>query len=126
MKKELFAAGLLALLLLLSILNTAAIKGLCSDIDSVIRRAGAAAEAGDWESARERMDSAVSLWRSHETYAKIVMRHTDIETLTDDFFELMEHINTEDPGAVRSAVELVTEHLGGIAEMESLSLGSIF
>ncbi len=126
MKKELFAAGLLAALLALSLINSAVIKGLCDEIDGMVRSSGDAAESGDWDTARKRADSALELWRKREGYTKIVLRHTDIETLTDDFYELTEHIYSKDPGSVKSAVELVGEHLSDIAQMESINFGSIF
>ncbi len=126
MKKELFAAALLLALLILSAVNTAVIDGLCSDIESVVRDAGSAAGSGDWARAQNDVQRALELWRSNDGYLKIVLRHTDIETLVDDFYELTEHIYTQDPGATKSAVELVGEHLKDIAEMESINFGSIF
>ena len=81
---------------------------------------------GDWAASLQRVEEALSLWRSREGYTHAVLRHADIETLSDDFYELMEHIGTHDPGAVQSAVRLVTEHLREIVEMESIKLGSIF
>ncbi len=126
MKKDLFAAGLLAVLLTLSLINSAVIKSLCDDIDATVRRSGDAAQTGDWETAQSEVNSALELWRKREGYTKIVLRHTDIETLTDDFYELTEHIYSKDPGSVKSAVELVGEHLSDISQMEAINFGSIF
>ncbi len=125
MKKELFAAALLAALLSLSLWNTGEIKSLCSELDRFVRASGDAAEAENWEESEKLAASAMSLWKSRELYTHSVLRHTDIETLSDDFYELQEHILTHDAAAVKSAVNLVSEHLEGIADMESLKLGSI-
>lgn len=126
MKKELFAAALLILILALSLINTRAITNICDDLKDAVAQAGEAAEAGDWGESTRLINSAISLWQSHDVYTHIVLRHTDIETLSDDFFELSEHINSQDTGSVRSAVRLVQEHLTGIVEMESFKPGSIF
>lgn len=126
MKKEIFALALLALILALSLWNTHEIKSICGELTELVEASGRAAESGDWETSRERVEEALRLWQSREGYTHTVLRHTDIETLSDDFFELLEHISTQDPGAVQSAVRLVTEHLREITEMESLKIGSIF
>ncbi len=126
MKKEIFAALLLALLLSLSVVNTHVIDSLCNQLSQGVASAGQAAQRGDWEGSVQALRETMSWWEERETYARIVLRHTDIETLTDDFYELAEHIYTRDAGAVKSAVELVTEHLRGIAQMEAINLGSIF
>lgn len=126
MKKELFAVALLLTILGLSLWNTYEIRKLCGQLETCVTQAGGAAQSGDWQTSEDRMARALDLWLSRETYAQTVLRHTDIETLTDDFYELLEHIYTQDPGAVKSAVSLVTEHLQGIAKMESIQLGSIF
>lgn len=126
MKKELFAVVLLAAILALSLWNTHEIKNICGELTSLVESSGHAAESGDWEASRECAEKAIGLWKSREGYTHIVLRHSDIETLSDDFFELMEHISARDSGTVQSAVRLVTEHLRGITDMESLKLGSIF
>lgn len=126
MKKELFAAGLLALILTLSILNTWEIGKLCGDLEDLVENSAKSAESGDWSESQRYLEEAVTLWKKRETYTSIVLRHTDIETLTDDFYELTEHIYTQDPAATRAASALVREHLDGIKKMESLNLGSIF
>ncbi len=126
MKKELFAGALLALILALSMMNTWLIGSMCGEISDAVAAAGSRAEQGDWEGSSRALNDAMRIWSEREPYAKIVLRHTDIETLTDDFYELTEHIYTREQGAVKSAVELVTEHLRGIAEMESINFGSIF
>ncbi len=126
MKKEIFAAALLAAILALSLWNTHEIKSICGELADIVEASGRAAGEGDWAASLQRVEEALSLWRSREGYTHAVLRHADIETLSDDFYELMEHIGTHDPGAVQSAVRLVTEHLREIVEMESIKLGSIF
>lgn len=126
MKKELFALGLLALLLLLSVLNTRHIGRLCGDLESLVERSADAADAGGWEESRRLLEEAMSLWKKYDSYVGIVLRHTDIETLTDDLYELTEHIYTRDSAATKAASRLVREHLESIKKMESINWGSIF
>lgn len=126
MKKDLFAAGLLAVILALSMLNTGRINSLCDDLDELVDLSAGAAARGDWEESRQALDKAVSLWKAQEEYTGIVLRHTDIETLTDDLYELAEHIYTRDGAAAKAAASLVREHLKSIKKMESINPGSIF
>ena len=126
MKKELFAVALLALILALSVLNTRAIGSLCGDLEALVRDSASAAEKENWAESQQKLETAIALWQKHEGYTGIVLRHTDIETLTDDFFELTEHIYTRDPAATKAASALVCEHLKSIAKMESFDFGSIF
>lgn len=126
MKKELFAIGLLALILALSVLNTRRIGALCGDLEGLVERSAGAAASDDWEGSQSLLDEAVSLWKKHESYVGIVLRHTDIETLTDDLYELTEHIYTRDSAATMAASLLVREHLESIKKMESINWGSIF
>lgn len=126
MKKELFAVGLLVLILALSLLNTVAISRLSSDLTDLVERSAEAAEKDDWEESRRLLDEAMSLWKAHKGYTGIVLRHTDLDTLTDDFYELTEHIYTRDSAAARAAASLVREHLDSIRNMESLNMSSIF
>ncbi len=126
MKKELFAGLLLAVLLALSVWNTASIKSLCGSIGDLVDRSAQAAAREDWEESRALLDRAMELWKSRQGYTGIVLRHTDIETLTGDFYELAEHIYTRDAPAANAASALVREHLASITKMESLNWESIF
>ena len=126
MKKELFAAALLLLILALSLLNTGVIGGLCDEITGLVERSAGAAEQGDWEESQAFLEEAMALWKEREVYTGIVLRHTDIETLTDDFYELTEHIYTHDGPAASAASALVREHLASIRKMEGMNLSSIF
>lgn len=126
MKKELFAAALLCLILVLALWNTREIGKLCGEIGDLVERSAAEAERENWQESQCLFDDALSLWRSRESYTGIVLRHTDLETLTDDFYELSEHLRTRDAPAALSAASLVREHLRGIAEIESFAIGSIF
>lgn len=126
MKKELFAVGLLALILLLSVLNTHEIGKLCGDLEKLVEDSAKAAEEENWADSQQKLETAIALWQKHEGFTGIVLRHTDIETLTDDFFELTEHIYTRDPAATKAASALVREHLKSISRMESFNWGSIF
>lgn len=126
MSKEFFAAALLAVLLALSIWNTSEIQKICDGIGSLVNGSADAAAEGNWEESRQLLEKAMELWKSRQGYTGVVLRHTDIETLTDDFYELTEHIYTKDAPAARAASALVLEHLDSIRKMESLNMSSIF
>lgn len=126
MKKELFAAGLLALILAFSILNTAVIDSICEGVTDLIDRSTAAAREGNWEESELLLNDALSLWKKNETYTTIVLRHTDIDTVSDDFYEFTEHVYSQDAPSARAAASLIREHLESVKKMERMCWGSIF
>lgn len=126
MKKEIFAGALLAALLALSLINVRAIKSICADVEELIGDAEGYVYAGDWENAERSAEEAIERFESHSSYTHIVLRHTDIETLTGSFYDFLGDIRCRSAGAAQSSAELVRERLKDIREMESIRWGSVF
>ncbi len=125
MKKELFAALLLAALLILSLINTHVIDGLCSGISENVRAAGEQAALGDFEGAGRSVSRALRLWHGAESYTMCVLRHTDLESIDSALYALLEAVSLESPSAVVAA-EAALEHLAELSKMEGINPGSIF
>ncbi len=126
MKKEIFALALLILIFAVSMINAWYLGSLADEITVLVEDSAYLASAGQWDQALNQAKAAADLWRSHDPYTHIVLRHSDIEAMTDDFYELLEHISSKDPGAAESSASLVAEHIESISEMERLRPGSIF
>ncbi len=126
MKKEIFAALLLLVLLALSYANIFVISTLCEDVSALVESAGDAAKAGDFEAAEASARRALELFERYAPYTHIVLRHMDIETLTHGFYELLGGIYLRSPGDALASAQLIVSELEDIREMESISWGSVF
>lgn len=125
MKKELFAVLLLALLLILSLMNTREISALCKNLSGSVERTRILMSDGDFEGAEDVIRDALALWRGRASYTHCVLRHTDLESIDNAMFELLEAVHSHDVTAVVAAEETL-EHLRALRDMESINLGSIF
>lgn len=126
MKKEVFAVLLLVLILGISLLNSHMLNTLTNDLSDIVKECDTAASAEKWPEARKHIEDALSLWKKNDHYTHVVLRHSDIDSMTNDFYELLEHVYSENSGAVSGIARLVDAHLKSIISMEKIRLGSIF
>ena len=125
MKRGLFAAALLALLLGLLLGNIRMLGALLESVESGVCRSSAAFAAGDAQLAASEAEAAMKLWQSEADYAHIVLRQSEIDAVSDAFFELLGEIRAADGEAEHSYLRLLYR-LDSIARMESLRLSSVF
>lgn len=126
MKKELFAGGLLLILFGLSLFNTHCFSSLTEEIQKSVDRASQAAERGDWENAEKEAQLAVSRWNDNDTYTHVILKHSDIDTLEESLYKLLESVSSHQYSASLVHAQLVSEHLQSLRDMERLIIGSIF
>ena len=126
MKKELFTVALLISILALSLLNSSKLAKLTDELSAMIEDCGELAYAGKWEECGQHVDNAIRTWAENDTYTHIVLRHNDIDSVTDDIYALREHIYAQDAGETYGSLKLVLEHLESLSSMEKIRLGSIF
>ena len=91
-----------------------------------LAHSAAAAEAGDCETAAERLNAVLAHWKAMDHYTGIVLRHTETDTCTDLFYELLGELQQGCTGRAKGLYESLTEHLQSIAEMEHPTLKSVF
>ncbi len=126
MKKEVFAAALLAVIFALSVANAYCLDKLTGEIIELVDESGRMATCGEWEKSQEAAENASRIWKEQDPYTHIVLRHSDIESMNDDFYELLEHVYSHDAGATSSSAALVSEHLSSINQIEQIRIGSVF
>lgn len=126
MKKELFAAALLIILLSLSMINSYYLNKITGNAINIVEKAKAEAENDNWDNAITAVEDVIDYWNSCDTYTHIVLSHNDIDSMTNNFYELLEHIYSQDIGGTMSYAELVKTHLDSIGTFEKVKLGSIF
>lgn len=124
MKRELAAALLLLLLVAGAFFNLAYlgrfIGGLCADIEA----AQEASSAGNSRLAAGRLNNALERWLAASPYTNIFIRHAELDTTTDAFYELLDAYGEESPNA-DAACEKLLYHLRCIYQMEVPTLGSV-
>lgn len=124
-KREYIAVVLLVLLLALSIYNLASIDKLTGEIGIALSKSQSAAEKLDFKSARQYLKEGLTVWLDADEYTHIFLRHPEIDSTADAFYELEQILLQEDLTACAAAFDKLRYHLNSIDGMEHLSLGSI-
>lgn len=125
-KRESAAVFVLAVMLLLSLWNLRKIDSLTDSILVLLSKSQTSAESLESKAAMKTLNSALELWLKSDRYTHIFIRHSEIDSTTDAFYELKESLMGDDPISARAAYEKLRYHLESIDEMEHPSLGSIF
>ena len=81
---------------------------------------------GDTEKAKELIGSACSDWLSLDGYTHIFLKHTEIDSTTDAFFELLSDISEGNTDAAAGSLRKLRAHLDSLISAERISLGSVF
>ena len=125
MKREVLAAALLILTLALLLVNIHALEGLVGELEEHVCRSSAALARGDRELAVSELEAAMTLWQSAEGYTHVFVRHSEIDAVSDAFFELNAALRGGDEADDALYLALLY-HLDSIEKMDELRLGSIF
>ena len=126
MRKELAAAIILALLLTGVMVNIRVASNIILSLKEDVTAAYQCAEKGDFDRAKPQLDAAVEHWMSLDGYTHIFIRHSEINSTTQAYFQLKSDIYAEDMGAAKGSYGLLMATLDSLMTMEQLSLGSIF
>ena len=126
MKKELAAAVILALLFIGVLVNIHVASNIILSLEDDVAAAYESAQYGDFDRAKPLLDAAVEHWMSLDGYTHIFIRHSEINSTTEAYFQLKSDIYAEDMGAVEGSYGLLMATLDSLMTMEQLSFGSIF
>ena len=126
MKKEIAAAVILALVFIGVLVNIKVAGNIILSLEEDVTAAYESAEKGDFDRAKPQLDAAVEHWMSLDGYTHIFIRHSEINSTTEAFFQLKSDIYAEDMGAVEGSYGLLISTLDSLMTMEQLSFGSIF
>lgn len=126
MKKELIAFSLIVLLAAGSLVNISYLRGFMDSLGNQLALSRTAMEQGDCDTAREVLLDAIDDWLSSDGYTHIFIRHAEIDSTTDAFFDLLSDVCARDTDAAEGAYGKLEAHLASIVGMEQVTLGSIF
>lgn len=125
MTRERIAGALLLLLFLGSLANIACLDRLIGGIEADVENARTLAEAGRYDEALAAADRAIEHWISANSYTHVFIRHPEIDSTSDAFFEFRQALAEENAEGYPSALEKLFYHLHSIDEMEHIRLGSV-
>ncbi|MBR5344108.1 MAG: DUF4363 family protein [Oscillospiraceae bacterium] len=123
--KEWIALALLLLLAVGAIVNIAYLDRLIGDIEAVLRETDELARDGSYEEALDSLDRAIRHWLDANAYTHIFIRHPEIDSTSDAFYELHQALAEQNAEGYPSALEKLCYHLHSIDEMEHVRPGSV-
>lgn len=126
MKRELAAAAVLILLLAGSWWNLKYLRDFTGGLSETLDLSRAYCKAGQFELAEQELEKAAQDWLGADGYTHIFIRHSEIDSTTDAFFELMSDVRSGDAQSASGAYEKLAAHLDSLYTMERVTLGSIF
>ena len=125
-KREFAAAVVLVLLAAVSVWNLKAADDLTEGLMISLERSRECSQALDMRGAEKHLGKALELWLKADGYTHIFIRHSEIDSTSDAFFEMKETLSGGDISASKAAYEKLMYHLESIDSMEHPSFGSIF
>lgn len=126
MKKEITAAALLIVIIITAALNTVHIEAMTADVTRCLERSERAAMRGDAEIALDGFGDAFAIWDSQRDYGNVFIRHTELDSCYDMFYELEEALLSGEEENLPSVYSRLKYHISAISYMERPSCGSIF
>ena len=126
MTREKAAAALMLLLVAISVWNIRSADRLCEAINAEILQCSEHAQQENWEQAHNSMENALDMWLAAESYTHIFIRHPEIDSCSDVFYDAMGAISDEGKAELEASLSKLHYHLKSIASMEHVSIGNIF
>lgn len=125
MLKEIIALCLIIVLTAAAFINIAYMDNLSLEIIKRIDEAEQLAIAGQFEDAAEIINSAIKLWDKNRGYTGVFLRHPEIDSSYDCFYDVMAEIYQGKNDALPALCEKLRYHIRCMAEMERISFSSI-
>lgn len=126
MKREIAAYILLAVLLAGALINIRAMDNIIGQLRSEVDAAYSSAKEGDFNKAKSQLEGAAEQWENLDGYTHIFIRHTEIDSTTDAFFDMLSDVSDENEGSLDGSYRKLDAHLESLMTMEHISIGSIF
>ena len=123
--REILAAALILLLLIISAWNIHRADTLGEKILLQLSQAESAALSDDWTGSAQYFEKALGLWEQAEAYSHIFIRHPEIDSCSDAFYDMEQSILSEDTGDMQAALHKLRHHILSIAGMEKIRIGNI-
>lgn len=124
MKREFVAGALLLLLMALSFFNVHYLERKTEALSALILEAEALYEEGDRQEAANLVQQSLDNWLDWKFYSHIMMRHSEIDFISDAYYELLESLEG-DEAVTQASFHSVIEKLADIVVKERIDPGAI-
>ncbi len=125
MKKETAAIVLLVLIFIVSLINLNFLENWLGGLSGQALEAAEYVDNGNLEKASAILNTSLDDWLSKDNYVHIMLRHDEIDPITDEYFALLDELNSGGDATSASFGTLLS-HLHELQDMERISLSSIF
>lgn len=125
MRREYTAMIILALLMLGAWLNLRHMDSLTERIEAKLELSQKAAEQGSMDISEKALLDALDMWLGADGYTHIFIRHSEIDAISDSFYELYDALLSGETDALTPAYEKLIYHLESVNDIEHLSLRSL-
>lgn len=124
MKRELIAVFIIAALLMLALENIRQIENKTETLTNGIESAEKLYLSGDRQGAAAGIEDSLNTWLNWDFYSHIMLRHSEIDVITDAYYTLLSELQSEDT-VTQASFERLDEQLRSILIKERVTLGSI-
>lgn len=125
MKREYAAIIILVLLILGAWVNLRYMDSLTGRIEAKLELSQRAAELGNADIAEKALLDALDIWLGADGYTHIFIRHSEIDAISDSFYELYDTLLSSETDALVPAYAKLVYHLESVNDIEHLSLRSL-
>ena len=126
MRKMYVGIIVLVLLFAATLLNVRYLDSRLNSLLEYVNEAEALAEEKNFASAARTLQEAIDCWNGMDGYTHIFIRHSEIDSATDAFYEYLSDLCGGDGGNAAGSCQKLKAHITSIITMEHISLGSIF
>lgn len=125
MRREYTAMIILAILMLGAWLNLRHMDSLTKRIEAKLELSQKAAEQGSMDISEKALLDALDMWLGADGYTHIFIRHSEIDAISDSFYDLYDALLSGETDALAPAYEKLIYHLESVNDIEHLSLRSL-
>ncbi len=125
MKKEFFAGVLFLVVFTLVLVNINRLDTLCTEVNTYISKTATYAETSDFDLAKENAEHAITAWKENDLYTHTVLRHADVDSVTDSLYELLISVSSENENRIKATARKASSTVDSLKQAEHLRLSSI-
>lgn len=125
MKKEGIAAGIILILIVGAVINVLYLRHFTDDITERIHNSQTYCAQEDYDTAESELRSALDIWLEADWYTHIFIRHAEVDSTSDAFYDTLSCLIERDQDSAVSAYEKLLYHIDSIVSMEHVTLKSV-
>lgn len=125
MKRLWIAVALLCTVFLLTLGNTVYLGRFTGDLTALLTEAELRGEQGRWDTALKLTRQAEALWKDHDVYLHVTLRHADTDAIYLSFRQVTEFLHCREGGEYSAANAVLLGQIGLLYEQEQFDLKNL-